>query len=420
MLFIYPAAFLPLQSKCLIHFYINACEVWAFVYRMDVASPLWPLPPLPPPFSFPDWVDPIERFWGVGASGRFCIQLERPLWPADGGEDGLLWVFLSSGSYLGYRKGRTDSNKNGPCWTPTMSGYIRLHVCIFDSKMLKVLFYFTTVSTQPTEKMWMEILKKGMSNFHWPETGFLAFIKQFLEAGLPLQYWFFCYRNAHAADVVGGLVQVAHVGDAIFLPAGADGACSLWENCLDPTRRLEMIGFIDRPVPWLSGRLSERGATLLSGLHCSLLPETLHWYEFDMTVKCQLCTYVQGPAPFQLRARRRDKRGERDRKEDKATGYLEVCACGSQKIIYPEYRELFPGHLVVNKEPPAKLWWGDKDPTRMRSFFPASLSPRVCISIRFGLLSARNNKKTETNLGAGYAVNKVIIRFHLNRILLKN
>lgn len=74
-------------------------------------------------------------------------------------------------------------------------------------------------------------------------------------------------------------MQVANAEDAIFLPAGkwdlvVQAVCSMWGNCLDPIRRLEMIGFIDRPVPWLSRGLLERRATLLSGPHCSLLPKT--------------------------------------------------------------------------------------------------------------------------------------------------
>lgn len=52
-------------------------------------------------------------------------------------------------------------------------------------------------------------------------------------------------------------MQVANAEGAIFLPVGkgdlaVQAVCSMWENCLAPIRRLEMIGFIDRPVPWLS------------------------------------------------------------------------------------------------------------------------------------------------------------------------
>lgn len=115
----------------------------------------------------------------------------------------------------------------------------------------------------------------------WHKSGSYAFIKQLPEPGLPLKWWFISYRNNHAGvDKDGEVVQVANAEDAIFLPAGkwdlvVRAVCSMWGNCLDPIRRLEMIGFIDRPVPWLSRRLSERRATLLSGPHCSLLPKTL-------------------------------------------------------------------------------------------------------------------------------------------------
>lgn len=75
-------------------------------------------------------------------------------------------------------------------------------------------------------------------------------------------------------------MQVANAEDAIFLSAGkwdlvVQAVCRMWGNCLDPIRRLEMIGFIDRPMSWLSRRLSERRAMLLSGPHCSLPPKTL-------------------------------------------------------------------------------------------------------------------------------------------------
>lgn len=124
-----------------------------------------------------------------------------------------------------------------------------------------------------------------MSNFHWPEAGFLVFIKQFLETGLPLKCWFLSYRNADAADEAGGLVQVAHAGDAIFLPAGAGGVCSMWGNCLDPIRRLEMIGFIDRPVPWLSRRLGARShAFVWPSLFFAARDPALIWIWYDSKV----------------------------------------------------------------------------------------------------------------------------------------
>lgn len=57
----------------------------------------------------------------------------------------------------------------------------------------------------------------------------------------------------------------------------------IWGNCLDPIRRLEMIGFIDRPCAVV---ITERGATLLSGPHCSLRPKNpaLIWIWDDSKV----------------------------------------------------------------------------------------------------------------------------------------
>lgn len=144
-----------------------------------------------------------------------------------------------------------------------------------------------------------------------------------------------------------------------------------------------MIGFIDRPMLRLSGRLSEHGATLLSGPHCSSQPETLRWYEFDMTVKCQLRTYMQGPAPFQLYVERKDGEVRKRRgRRDKVKEYLEGLASGVLRIICRKNKVsvIFPDPLIVNKAPTPKHRWVIKRPRVWFSFPPAGLSYLINIS----------------------------------------
>lgn len=134
----------------------------------------------------------------------------------------------------------------------------------------------------------------------------------------------------------------------------------------------------------LSGRLSEHRATLLSGPHCSLQPKTLRWYEFDMTVKCQLCTYVQGPAPFQLGVEWKDRGGEEDRGgKIRWRNISKGEWAGRENNLLQESGVCyFPDPRIVNKKLPMKHWWAIK---RLCGcvvvfFLPASLSHLISIS----------------------------------------
>lgn len=117
----------------------------------------------------------------------------------------------------------------------------------------------------------------------------------------------------------------------------------------------------------LSGRLSEHRATLLSGPHCSLQPKTLRWYEFDMTVKCQLCTYMQGPAPFQLRVEWKDRGGEEDRGgKIRWRNISKGEWAGRENNLLQESGVCyFPDPHIVNKKLPMKHWWAIK---RLRGY----------------------------------------------------
>lgn len=173
-----------------------------------------------------------------------------------------------------------------------------------------------------------------------------------------------------------------------------------------------MIGFIDRPVLRLSGRLSEHGATLLSGPHCSSQPKTLRWYEFDMTVKCQLCTYMQGPAPFQLLVEWKDRGGERDRGgEIRWRSILKGERAGLEDNLLQESGVCyFADPYIVNKTLPLKHWWAIKRLLGCVFFsLPASLSHLISLSyICDGLIiviSSRVSKLQKT---------WVLHQFHFN------